>query len=60
MACNECGGYREELVLNPRRDFMLTLDPPLCQFSAFSPGASPFSRRTRMASKPLRLPPEDT
>jgi hypothetical protein len=28
MACNECGGYREELVLNPRRDFMLTLDPP--------------------------------
>jgi hypothetical protein len=58
MACNECGGYREELVLNPRRDFMLTLDPPLCQqFSTLSLEASVFSRRARMASKGVRPRP---
>src|SRR5215208_6973287 len=41
MACNECGGYREELVLNPRRDFMLTLDPPYVSFLLFRRGLLP-------------------
>src|SRR5215203_7067622 len=29
MPPNECGGYREGLVLSPRRDSMLALDPPV-------------------------------
>jgi hypothetical protein len=41
MDCNECGGYREGLVLSPPAG--LIADPsPLCLFSAFPPGASLF------------------
>jgi hypothetical protein len=54
LACNECGGYREGLVLSPRRDSMLTLDPPLCQFLLFRRGILS-SLGTRMADKSLRL-----
>ena len=52
MACNECGGYREELVLSPRRDSMLTHDPPYVSFLLFRRGllSSSHNPATRFAA----------
>jgi hypothetical protein len=56
MACNECGGYREGLVLSPRRvgpaQVALSIQP------ASPPGFSISPRRPRMASKGLRVAAE--
>ena len=43
MASNECGGYREGLVLSPPAGLIADTSS-LCLSSAFPPGASLFSR----------------
>ena len=58
MACNECGGYREGLVLSPPAGFYADTSPPMFVFCFSAGGFSLLQTCTRMASKSMRLPPE--
>ena len=55
MACNDCGGGREGLVLSPLAGFYAGIRPPCVRFLLFRRGAS---LGTRMAAKSIRLPLE--